>query len=315
MHHPLSGDLVSIVLLSLASAVSYGMAAVLQHHATTKEPPDDAMRLGLLAKLAHQPLWLVGNALDGIGYLFQFLALRRGSLPLVEPLLVLSLVVALPLAAHYEHRRISLAALLSAGAIAVGLALFLGVGGPGVGHPHASTEAWIVLSGIVAVFCLATVAFRNRSTSRQWAAVLLGAGSGVAFGYAAALTERIGHLLDRGVLHALTSWEPYALIVAGIVALLLTQGAFHAGALRLSLPTLTVAQPLVAIAISLIFFGERINTSGVAIACEIVGLALVTAGVFAIAQTPEIAGLEDVTAHALEVDAVRSRSKKSPRLH
>jgi len=309
MRHALGDHLLSIVLLSLASAVSYGLAAVLQHHATTKEPPDDTMRLGLLARLARQPLWLVGNALDGVGYLFQFLALRRGSLPLVEPLLVLSLVVALPVAAHYERRRISMAALLSAGAIAAGLALFLGAGQPGDGHPHASTEAWIVLSGIVAVFCLATVAFRNRGTSRRWAAVVLGAGSGVAFGYAAALTERIGHLLNRGVVHALTSWEPYALIAAGMVALLLTQGAFHAGALRLSLPTLTVAQPLVAIAISLIFFGEQITTSGVAIADEVLGLALVTAGVFAIAQTPEIAGLEDPAAHPLGADAGRSAGR------
>jgi drug/metabolite transporter (DMT)-like permease len=312
MHHLHGGDLLSIVLLSLASAVAYGLAAVLQHHATSKEPADEAMRLGLLARLAHQPLWLVGNALDGIGFLFQFLALRRGSLSLVEPLLVLSLVVALPVAARFEHRRISMAALLSAGAIAAGLALFLGTGGPGVGHPHASTEAWIVLSGIVAVFCLATVAFRNRGASREWAAVVLAAGSGVAFGYAAALTERIGHLLNRGVLHALSSWEPYALIVAGIAALLLTQGAFHAGALRLSLPTLTVAQPLVAIAISLAFFGERINTSAVAIACEILGLALVTAGVFAIAQTPEIAGLEEMAAPQVDVPAVQSPSPKSP---
>jgi drug/metabolite transporter (DMT)-like permease len=296
MHHHIPGDLLPIVLLSLASAISYGLAAVLQHHATTKEPPDDSMRLGLVAKLAQQPLWLVGNALDGVGFLFQFLALRRGSLPLVEPLLVLSLVVALPVAAHFERRRISMAAIVSAGAIAAGLALFLGVGGPGIGHPKASTEAWIVLSGMVAVFCLATVAYRNRSTSRLWGAVLLAAGSGVAFGYAAALTERIGHLLNHGVVHALTSWEPYALLVAGVAALLLTQGAFHTGALRLSLPTLTVAQPLVAIAISLAFFGERINTSGVAIASEIIGLALVTGGVFAIAQSPEIAGLEAVAA-------------------
>jgi drug/metabolite transporter (DMT)-like permease len=281
-----------IVLLSLASAAAYGVAAVLQHHATTKEPPDQSMRLGLVAKLARQPLWLVGNVLDGVGYLFQFLALRRGSLPLVEPLLVLSLVVALPVAARLEHQRLSRGALLCAAAIAAGLALFLGAGRPGIGHPHASLEAWIILSALVAAFCAGTVVARNHTRSSQRGAVLLALGSGVAFGYAAAVTERTGHLLNHGVLHTLSSWEPYALIVAGVAALLLTQGAFHAGALRLSLPTLTVAQPLVAIAISLVFFGEHLATSGVAIALEVVGLALITGGVFAIAQTPQIAGLE-----------------------
>jgi drug/metabolite transporter (DMT)-like permease len=291
--HHAAGHLLSIVLLSLASAVAYGVAAVLQHHATTKETTARTMRLGPLGRLVRQPWWLVGNLLDGVGYLFQFLALRRGSLPLVEPLLVLSLVVALPVAARLEHRRISVASLVSAGAIAGGLALFLGVGRPGIGHPHASVEAWIVLSGLVAAFCGGTVIAGNRTSSRQRSAVILAVGSGAAFGYTAALTERTGVLLNRGSLHVLASWEPYALLVAAVVSLLLTQAAFHAGALRLSLPALTVAQPLVAIAISLIFFGEHIDTHGAAVGLEVIGLALVTVGVFAIAQSPEISGLEE----------------------
>jgi drug/metabolite transporter (DMT)-like permease len=292
-HHHTVGGLVSIVVLSLAAAVAYGLAAVLQHHVNVTESTDQSMRLSFLASLARQPLWLVGNALDGVGYLLQFIALRRGSLSLVEPLLVLSLVVALPVAARLEHQRISRGGLRSAAAIAVGLALFLGVARPGVGHPHASLAAWIVLSAIVAALCGATLVLRPHMRSRASAAVLLAAGSGIAFGYTAALTERTGRLLDRGAIHTLTSWEPYALLAAGAVALLLTQGAFRAGALRLSLPTLTVAQPLVAIAISLSFFGEHIDTRGAAPVFEAVGLALVTFGVFAIAQSPAIAGLED----------------------
>jgi drug/metabolite transporter (DMT)-like permease len=292
-HHPGVGGLTSIVLLAVASAVSYGVAAVLQHDATTKHSPDQGMRLGLVASLARQPLWLLGNALDGVGYVLQFLALRRGSLSLVEPLLVLSLVVALPIAARLEHRRISRSAIASAGAIAAGLGLFLGVARPGIGHPRATTEAWIVLSVIVAAFCATAVVLRRRTTSPGRAAVLLAAGSGAAFGYVAALSERTGHLLDMGVLHTLANWEPYALIVSGAVALLLTQSAFHAGALRFSLPTLTVAQPLVAIAIGLVCFGEHIDTRGLCPSFEIFGLGLVTAGVFALAQTPAIAALED----------------------
>ena len=165
---------------------------------------------------------------------------------------------------------------------------------PGIAHPHVSAEAWIILSAVVAAVCAATVLLRNRTTSQNRAAVLLALGSGVAFGYAAALTAATGHLLNMGLLHVLTSWEPYALLVAGAVALILTQGAFHAGALRLSLPTLTVAQPLVAIAIGLCF-GEHINTQGLAPLFEILGLVLVVAGVFALAQTPAIAGLEDAS--------------------
>src|SRR5580658_7088763 len=132
-HHTISLSLVSIVLLSLASAASYGLAAVLQHRAAAREPRQQTMEAGLLMRLARRPVWLIGNALDGVGYAFQFLALRRGSLLLVEPLLVLSLVFALPVAAWLEHRRISAAELAPTGVIAAGLALFLGVARPGIG--------------------------------------------------------------------------------------------------------------------------------------------------------------------------------------
>jgi len=147
--------------------------------------------------------------------------------------------------------------------------------------------AWTVLSAIIAGACGAMV-LGSRGGSRRRAAVLLAAGSGTAFGYVAALTERTGHVLDHGALHTLGTWEPYALLVGGAAALLLTQSAFHAGALRLSLPTLTVAQPLVAVAIGLGLFGEHINGRGLAPGWEALGLAMVVFGVFSLTRSPVI---------------------------
>ena len=285
-HHHVSGGVVVIVVLSLASAASYGLAAVLQHQAAVREPPELSLRAGLLVNLARRPRRLVGNALDGVGYLFQFLALRRGSLALVEPLLVLSLVFALPVAAAVEHRRVTFSDAASTAVVAAGLALFLGVARPGVGHPHASATAWVVLSLSVAAGCGTMVLGARGGTRRR--AVLLGAASGTVFGYVAAVTERTGHLLDGGVVHTLTTWAPYALLIGGVAALLLTQSAFHAGALRLSLPTLTVAQPLVAVVIGLGMFAEPVDSQGLAPVAEALGLALVVVGVFALARSPVI---------------------------
>jgi len=132
-----------------------------------------------------------------------------------------------------------------------------------------------------------------RGGSRQRAAVLLAAGSGTAFGYVAAVTERAGHLLDNGIAHLLATWVPYALLGGGVVALLLTQSAFHAGALRLSLPTLTVAQPLVAVAIGLGVFAEHVNSKGLAPVLEVGGLMLMTIGVFMLARSSAITSNQD----------------------
>jgi drug/metabolite transporter (DMT)-like permease len=237
-------------------------------------------------------MWLLGSALDGVGYLFQFLALRRGSLTLVEPLLVLSLVFALPVAAWLEHRPASRSELVAASVIAAGLALFLTEARPGVGHPTASGAQWAVLTVAVAGWCGA-MALGARGSSRVRAAVLLAIGSGTAFGYVAAVTERAGHLLNAGVVRTLTSWVPLALLGGAAIALMLTQSAFHAGALRLSLPTLTIAQPLVAIVIGLAFFGEHIHSGGLASVLEIFGLVLMTGGVFALARSPVIVPPEE----------------------
>lgn len=286
-HHHIGRSLVSIIVLSIVSAASYGLAAVLQHHAAIGEAPELSVRVGLLVRLARRPMWLIGNVLDGVGYLFQFLALRRGSLVLVEPLLVLSLVFALPVTAWLDHRRISASDLASTVVIMSGLALFLGVAHPGLGHPQASGEAWAVLAVVIAASCGA-MALGSRRGSRRRAAVLLGAGSGTAFGFVAALTERTGHVLNGGVLHTLGTWEPYALVVGAVVALLLTQSAFHAGALRLSLPTLTVAQPVVAVIIGLGLFGEHIDSSGPAPGWEALGLAMVVFGIFSLTKSPVI---------------------------
>ena len=294
LRHHLGFGFVSVVALSLASAASYGLATVLQHRVVANEPRSLSMRPGLLVRLLRRPMWLVGNLLDGVGYLFQFLALRKGSLALVEPLLVTSLAFAIPLAAWLDHRRVTLTELGSSGVIAVGLALFLVVASPGAGYPQAPIAAWVLLTVTIAVAC-AVMVLGARSGSPARKALLLAAGSGTAFGYVAALTERTGHLLDAGVLHALMTWEPYALLAGGAATLLLTQSAFHAGPLRLSLPTLTVAQPLVAIAIGVGVFGERVASRGAAPLLEAIGLVLVTAGVFALARSPMIAELEAST--------------------
>lgn len=282
--HRLPLGLASIVLLSLGSAALYGCAAALQHHEAIKQHPD-LTRGGLLNRLVRRPIWLLGGLLDAIGYVLQFLALRRGSLALVEPLLVLSLVFALPVAARLDHRRVSWSEVGSASVTVAGLAVFLDVARPALGHPKAPPGGWLFLSAAVVGACGA-LALVARDASPKRSALLYATGAGIAFGYIAAVTERTGHLLDRGVLHVLLTWPPYVLVIAGVAALSLAQSAFNAGVLRLSLPTMTVAQPLVALAIGIWLFGERVHARGVEPVVEVIGLLLMIVGVYTLTRSP-----------------------------
>ena len=67
-------------------------------------PGRPAGGLGLVSALARQPLWWAGSAADVAGYAAQAAALGLGSLLLVQPLLVTSLLFALPLGARWSGR-------------------------------------------------------------------------------------------------------------------------------------------------------------------------------------------------------------------
>ena len=274
----------AVIFEALAAATFYAIAAVLQQSAASEMPTGHALRPGLLLTLLRRPRWLIGSFASVAGFAFQFLALRRGSLALVEPLLVASLVIALPLGAALEHRRLR-SSEWAAGLLIFGaLALFLLAAEPGRGHPQAGTFAWILLGFLTVAAVAACVRFSGASGPRR--ALLLGAAAGILFGVTGAVTETTGHVLDHGLLAATSNWAPYALIVASVTGLLLNQSAFQVGQLGWSLPVITIFEPLVAIAIGELMFGEHIDTGPVARTSELLALAGMVVGVLILSRRP-----------------------------
>ena len=91
--------------------------------------------------------------------------------------------------------------------------------------------------------------------------IWLAAGAGITYGVLDALTKSTVDLLaDRGAV-ALLRWEPCALLAAGILGTLLSQSAFHAGALSVSLPVIDTLEPISAVVIGAFVFGERLAAS------------------------------------------------------
>jgi hypothetical protein len=115
---------------------------------------------------------------------------------------------------------------------------------------------WVSLFAVTAVLSGGAVLLARGTARRR--ALLLAVATGVLYGVTSAVTEHTGHVLDRGALHTLTTWAPYVLAVISIVGLLVNQSAYQAGDLRLSLPTFTVLEPIVAILIGQFLFSEHI---------------------------------------------------------
>jgi drug/metabolite transporter (DMT)-like permease len=274
----------SVVVFALAASTFYAISSVLQQQAASRQPATGALNLRLLGALLRDPRWWLGILADVGAFAFQFLALRRGSLALVAPLMVVGLVFALPASAVMARRRLTRREWIATLLVVVGLSLFLTAAQPGPGNPQASTVGWVILGVVTAVVVATCIAVGGRSPRRR--ALSLGAAAGMTIGVTSALTEVCGHLLDHGLAATLSSWPPYVLAATTVVALQLNQAAFQAGELKWSLPLLTVVEPLSAIAIGQLLFGEHIASTSWAIAGEVIGMVAVIAGVFGLAGQP-----------------------------
>ena len=278
----------SVIALGLGAAVCFALGSVLQHRAATHTPTEECMRPALLRRLVARPTWLLANAANLFAFGLQLLAVRRGSLLVVQSLLVTTLLFALPLGAAMAHRRLTSRDWMGAITVVLGLAVFLVVAKPVVGDKEATLTGWVLVAltcGVPAAI-LAEAGHRTHSNSR---ATYLAAAAGIVYGVTAAVTKESAEVLDRGLWRAVVSWEPYALIALALVGLLVSQSAFQSGDLKVSLPLLTLGEPLVASVIALVLFHESIVASPAAGVVEALALGAMAVGVVVLARSPLVA--------------------------
>ncbi len=255
------GILIALVSC-IASAGAYAVAALLQERMADRP----------LRALVRTPLWWAALALNGVGGLLHVVALRYGPLALVQPFGVLTLVIAVPLAAATARRAVTRVewhgmalTVLGLGGILV-LASSAQVGVLGAGD----------LVGLLLVTAIVLTALGARGavpgSSGLWSAVA----GGVAFGVSSALTQTATVRLAEGDLGFLTVLTAAAVAVLASAGLLFTQRSYRDG-LGAPLAAGTLANPLAAAAIGLALLGEQFTgglLGGVVAACSAVAAGL-----------------------------------------
>lgn len=273
-----------VVLFALCAAVFMAIGIVIRQRATLDVPSEQGVSGVMVSTLLRRPLWWVGTAAAVAGYGFQALALIKGSLILVQPLLVSALLFALPLSARMAGRRVTRSEWLWAGLLTIGLAVFVLLARPGPQEHPASIPMSAVVAGVCAVIVVGCVVAAVKIGGWQ-RAVLLAVAVGVLFGVVAVVTKIVMHILDqRGALSLLATPAPYALVVLGVVATLLQQSAFHAGALQTSVPTMLVLEPVVAVFLGAILLGEELEAGRYEAIALTVAIAAMTAATVALGR-------------------------------
>jgi hypothetical protein len=269
------------IVLSLMAAVCFGTASVLQHQGANRVRRRFPLNPGLLVAVARQRLWLLGIAAEVTAVALHMVAVNLGALSVVQPLLTVGLVVALPMQALLGlpvRKRALLAAALTVG----GLAAFLVVQPTVESRDPQSITEW--LPGLILVTLVACAALIVALSRQDRARSLgLGAAAGSVFALSAALVKTWGEILDAGGLPALaTSWELWTALSAGLVGALLSQAAFQCGPLGGPLAAMMVVDPVIGVSLGGIVFGESFATGVLAVA-QAAGLAITLAGVWLLA--------------------------------
>jgi drug/metabolite transporter (DMT)-like permease len=267
------------VAAALGSALLLAVASVLQHRAGRNSAG------ARLWQVLRRPLWLVGAITGVAAFCLHVLALSGGQLSVVQPLLVSTLLFALPLSVMLERQTVRTVDVAASAAVVVGLVIFELTAHPAAGRSTAdlSTLGWCVAAVLATAGAGRVAAARAARHRAAW----LGFCAGAAYGLLAGLVKTTVGTFALSGAGVLASWPLYAF--AGIVvgAIAVNQLAFNAGPLASSLPLITIVDPVVSILIGAAAFGETTALRPGLIAGQLAGFAMMTVGVVVLSRRAE----------------------------
>jgi drug/metabolite transporter (DMT)-like permease len=276
-------------LIALCAALASAIGDVIRQRSAQEITDKEVGHLELFRLSVRDPRWWLGG-MGAIGnYSLQAGALALGSVMLVTALQVTSLLFALPIYARLAHHRVTRWEWFWAVTLAGALAVLVTVGDPGTGSSRGSLGTWTAVAVVMGPILVACVLGARIWADSTIAPVLLAVVAGSSLALFALLTKGAIGAVSGGFGAFLRAPESYCLIPAALAGMIFQQSAFRAGALTASLPTVTVAKPVVASMLGVVVLGETLNTSGPRV------LTLLTAGVLVAVATIALARGEAAT--------------------
>lgn len=270
-------DLIIAIALCVAVAIAYAVAALIQaRHAHLK-----------VAELVRVPVLWAAMALNGLGAALHVTSLNFGPLSLIQPLGVLTLVIAVPLAALTAKRltRLELAGMTNTVIGLAGLTLIITTSG----KPDTLTDPELI--GLIAATVVVVVALgfqgRRPGASTLWEAIA----GGIAFSVCSALCQTVVVTVgDAGPQVLLRPTIILAMVAIGtfaVAATLLSQRSYRNG-LSAPLAVTNLVNPASATTIGVVLLGEDLATTNLKIIIAVACALLSALGVAQLARARDI---------------------------
>lgn len=192
------------------------------------------------------------------------------------------LVFTLPVKAVMDRQVPGWRTVAWAGLTASAVAVFVVVSHPRAGAGVAQRQDAALLLGAGAVLAAAAswrAAAAVRAGRHERAGLMLGAAAGLLFGLIAGVLKLATLSVAAGLSGLLGSWALWVGVALSIWAFALNQRAYQAAPLDVSLPVLTMIEPLAAIVFGFYVFGERPAGQVAAVVVEVAALLVMALGV------------------------------------
>lgn len=263
---------------AVGAALFIALGSALQHQAVAGAGTSRG-GIGLVLRLMRNGRWMIGLAAAGAGTLLHAAALRGGALAVVEPVLVMNLALALPARALLDRTRPSAAHAAAAAILGGGVAIFVITANPSAGQsaPDGSDAAVVILAGVALAGLCTAIAARTRS--ERVAGVALGLAAGALYGVGGGALKAAVHTVLSNPAAALAGWPLWTLCALTAWGFVIHQQAYARAPLRISLPVLSVANPLAGLAFGAVAFNEIPAHGPLAASAEALGLAVIVVSV------------------------------------
>jgi len=269
------------ILLALIAALLFALATVLQQRVAMTASDRQARSPWFMLRLARNPVWVAGILLVWIGYGFHVAALSGGEIVVVQPILAMTMVFALPIGARLSAQRLDRGDLGAALLAAAGLAVFLAVSEPQAGIDEPAAGPWLAWGGIslLSAALLVWIGFRRAPRPK---AALIGSAAGILFGLHGALTKALAEQLQEGIGPLLGSWVLWASLAVALASMAASQIALQAGDLPPAIATESVVDPVVSVVLGVGLYQETIHNSGTGDAASLLAIAAMLVGLAAL---------------------------------
>jgi drug/metabolite transporter (DMT)-like permease len=244
------------LLLALGCSVCYGTATVLQAAATrsvNSGDSDSGVDAALLLRALRQWRYLVGIALDGLGFVLQVAALRLVPIYVVAAAIAASLAVTAIVAAWVLSTRLSAMEWAAVAVVCASLAMLGVAAGPeGTGHGPPGL-GWALLVIAALVFAAGAAAGRLSDRSR---ALVLGFGAGAGFGVDE-IAVRLIDSIDLTQASFYANPAVYALVAGGAAGFLLLTSALGRGSVTTAVAGMVVGETVGPALVGVAWLGDR----------------------------------------------------------